>query len=91
MKTFLSLFLASVVLLLLVGPSTSASSNDAPRMAKEQLKPLLGNPDVIVLDARSSADYNSSDEKIKGGVRVEPGNVKTIVEKYPKDKTIVLY
>ena len=91
MKRSLSLFLVPAVLLLLSCASLAASPNDIPRMTKEQLKPLLGTPDVIVLDVRSSADYNSSDEKIKGAIRVEPGDAKTVAEKYPKDKTIVLY
>lgn len=91
MKTLFSVLFASAVLLLLADPSLAVSSNDIRGMTKEQLKPLLGSPDVVVLDVRSNAAYDSSDEKIKGAVRVEPGNVKAIIEKYPKDKTLVCY
>jgi hypothetical protein len=91
MKRFLALFLASVVLSLCVGPAMAVSASDAPRMTKEQLKPLLGSPDVIILDVRSAPDYNGSQEKIKGAVREEPGNMKALLSKYPNDKTLVLY
>lgn len=91
MKIFVFLFAAAAVLVFLVGPTLAASPSDIPRMTKEQLKPLLGNPDVSILDVRSAPDYNSSPEKIKGAIRVEPGNVSAITDKYPKDRTIVLY
>lgn len=92
MKRFLAVLLASTtVLLAWVGPSLTVSASDAPRMTKEQLKPLLGDPNVILLDIRSAPDYNSSQEKIKGAIREELGRVKALLSKYPKDKTLVLY
>lgn len=91
MKRFLSLLLTMAFLLIWAGSCMAVSANDAPRMTKERLKPLLGNADVIILDVRSAPDYNGSQEKIKSAIREEPGNVKAIVGKYPKDKTLVLY
>jgi hypothetical protein len=91
MKRLLSLLMVSVLLLLFGGSCTAAPVSDAPRMTKEQLKPLLGNPDVIILDVRSAPDYNGSQEKIKGAIREEPGNVKALLSKYPNGKTLVLY
>jgi len=40
-----------------------------PRMTKEELKSLLGNPDVIILDVRESGDWKESKWKIPGAVR----------------------
>ena len=62
------------------------------RMTKEELKALLGNPGVIILDVREPDDWNKSRDKIAGAVREDPEkDVKTWAQKYPKDKTLVFY
>jgi hypothetical protein len=72
-----------------VTPITSAAR--APMMSKEELQPMLGNPDVIIIDVRAGGDWTSSDSKIKGAVREEPGKVDSWMDRYPKDKTLVFY
>jgi hypothetical protein len=63
-----------------------------PRMTKEELKLLLGNPDVIIVDVRIESDWKESKWKIKGAVREDPEkDINTWVDKYPKDKTLVFY
>lgn len=63
-----------------------------PRMTKEELKSLLGNPDVIVVDVRIAAEWKRADLKIQGAVREDPEkDYKTWASKYPKDKTLVFY
>lgn len=65
---------------------------DGPRMTKEELKALLGNPDVIVIDVRVGASYSASKWKIQGAVREDPrAEIEAWAKKYPKDQTIVLY
>ncbi len=65
---------------------------DVPRMTKETLKSLLGNPDVIILDVRVGKEWNESREKIQGAVREDPEkSVRSWADKYPKDKTLVFY
>jgi hypothetical protein len=71
--------------------ATSILSADVPRMTKEELKELLGNPDLVLLDVRSSSDWKSSDLMIKGAIREEPKEINTWANKYPRDKIIVLY
>ena len=66
-------------------------AEDAPRMDKDELKALLDNPGVIILDVRTSTDWKQSDQKIKGAVRPDTGDVDTWEKVYPKDKTLVLY
>lgn len=62
------------------------------KITKEELKPMLGNPDVIIIDVRLDTDWEKSDSKIKGSVREDPeGDVQAWAEKYPKNKTIVFY
>lgn len=68
-----------------------AAAKDVPRMTKEELKALLGNPDVVVIDVRTDNDWQESREKIKGAVRETPENVGEWMNKYSKDKTLVFY
>jgi hypothetical protein len=66
-------------------------SADAPRMTKDELKTLLGNPDLVLLDVRAEKDWKGSDLKIEGAIREDPGQIKSWSEKYAKEKIIVLY
>jgi len=62
------------------------------RMTKEELKPLLGNPDVIVLDVRLAGEWKRDALKIQGAVREDPEkDYKIWASKYPKDKTLIFY
>ncbi len=63
-----------------------------PRMTKEELKLLLGNPEVIILDVRVAAEWKRGPLKIKGAGREDPEkDDKSRASKYPKDKTLVFY
>ena len=63
-----------------------------PRMTKEEVKALLGNPDVVIIDVRSPDDWNRSKEKIAGAVREDPEKeIKSWAMRYPKDKTLIFY
>ena len=64
---------------------------EIPRMTKEELKAMLGNPDVIILDVRSGTDWRASESKIKGAIREEPYQASSWAGKYDKGKTYVLY
>jgi hypothetical protein len=68
-----------------------AFAADVPKMSKEELQAILGNPDVIVIDVRSPGDWAPSNTKIKGAIREDPPKVSSWMEKYPKDKTLVFY
>ncbi|NIO16662.1 MAG: hypothetical protein GTN70_06635, partial [Deltaproteobacteria bacterium] len=72
-------------------PGEVSVADSVPRMAKEELKELIGSSDVVVLDVRTDFDWVSDKFKIKGAVREHPGDFETWSEKYPKEKTIVLY
>jgi hypothetical protein len=64
---------------------------EVPRMAKENLKGILDDPNVVVLDVRRSKDWNRSERKIKGAIRENPKLFDSWADKYSKDKTLVLY
>jgi len=52
---------------------------------------MLGNPDLVIIDARRDGDWKLSKVKIKGAVREDLEKVDTWMNKYPKDKTLVFY
>ena len=64
---------------------------DVPRISIQQLKAKLGNPEVAVIDVRSTHDWEESDVMIKGAIREDSRQFSSWIKKYPKDKTIVLY
>jgi len=78
-------------LMTLLGCKTLSLSAEVPRMTKEELKAMLGKPDLIIIDVRTGSDWTGSDLKIKGAVREDPGNIESWANKYSKDKTLVLY
>ena len=71
--------------------TTSALSADISRMSKDDLKAMLGHPDLVLLDVRAASDWTESHSKIKGAIREDPKDVASWVDKYSKDKTFVLY
>jgi rhodanese-related sulfurtransferase len=77
------------ILLLLSGTDVSAQ---VEKMSKEELKAMLGKPELVVIDVRQAGDLAKSNQKIKGAVREDPKQeVKSWAVKYAKDNTIVLY
>jgi hypothetical protein len=74
-----------------IGLFVPAYSDEAPRMTKEGLKALLGNPDLIIIDVRHGRDWTNSDTKIQGAVREDPDDSKSWANKYSPDKAIVFY
>ena len=90
MKRMIS-FLTIVLMSLSVVAPHSMATADVQRITKEELKGMLGGVDVIVLDVRTSKDWNGSRFKIKGAIREDPGEVSVWADKYPKGKSVILY
>ena len=70
MKTVLT-----VVLTLLLGVAPVALASDVALMEKDELKDMLGSADLVVLDVRAGRDWSSSEFKIAGATREDPGDV----------------
>jgi rhodanese-related sulfurtransferase len=82
----------STILLVLAALTCGlARADDTHVMTKEQLLPMLGKSDVIIIDVRSKYDWDESKVKIKGAVREDGLKFGSWMKKYPKNKTIVLY
>jgi len=88
----LSLIIAVLGLLPLGYSRVSASEIKVPRITKEEVKSMLGSPDVIILDIRSAQSWKESEWKIKGAIREDgEGETSAWMAKYPKDRTSILY
>ena len=70
---------------------TPAGASDAPRIAKDELKSVIDDPGVVVIDVRAYTDWILASEKIRGAVREDYRDFDDWSAKYAKDKTVVLY
>jgi predicted sulfurtransferase len=91
MRRLILLVAISTVLALAAVFAMPAAAQDAKRVTIEELKGMLGNPDLVIVDVRRDGDWKSGTVKIKGAVREDPEKVDTWMSKYPKDKTLVFY
>jgi len=67
------------------------AGNQVPRISIEDLKARLGSSGLIVLDVRQPGDWSAGKTKIKDAIREDPGKFDGWRNKYPRDKTLVLY
>jgi rhodanese-related sulfurtransferase len=80
-----------VAVALVFGPPTLASADTVKRMNKEELKSIMDSGEVSIIDVRTGRDWSASEFKIKGAERVTVEEIIADPQKYPKDRTIVLY
>jgi hypothetical protein len=90
------LFILLAISLVLSGMTSKVHSMgkgvEVPRITKEQLLSMMGNPGVVILDVREAESWKESKQKIQGAVREDPQkDVQGWFDKYPKDKTLVFY
>ena len=76
--------------LVTAGPALAAPPQ-AEKITKEELLPLLGKPDVTIIDLRFGRDWYDSNLKIKCAVREDPMKPGLWMDKYPKDKMLIFY
>jgi len=76
---------------LLAGLPAIVSASDVPKITVEELSARLGSSDLIIIDVRIERDWKSSPLKVKGAVWEDFQDVDNWAQKYPKDKTTVLY
>jgi hypothetical protein len=98
MKNVVLIVAGLVLTLLVAGASfvTGAADDkipfpEVPRITKEQLKEMLGKPDVAIIDARPAEQWKYSDQLIPGGAHEDPFTVESWSRKYDKNKKIVVY
>lgn len=89
LKSILTILIFSSV----VGFATTSTlaAGDVGYMNKDELKALLGNDDVVILDVRTGRDWRSSEFKIQGAQRVKAKKIDKWSANLPKNKKLVLY
>ncbi len=93
MKNSFTIFKVAFTIVLLnmaVLVSTGISAS-VEKMTKEELKPIMNNKEVVILDVRQGRDWSSSEFKIKGAVRVPGKEISNVTGTYSKTDTMVLY
>jgi len=83
--------LAVLAAFLVIAPSSVVFGEKIPLITKEELKPIMGNADVAIIDVRTGRDWTSSEFKIKGAVYGDPRKVAEWNKQYSKDAKLVLY
>ena len=79
------------ILVMAAGVGLAAGLPEPDKITKEELLPLLGKQEVSVIDLRLPREWDASDIKLKGAVREDPFKPGQWLDKYPKDKMLVLY
>jgi hypothetical protein len=70
---------------------SSFAAEAVPRIGKEKLKEMLGNPAVIIVDVRNRRTWQESEFKIKSAIRKRPKLFDSWATEFPRDKMLVLY
>jgi rhodanese-related sulfurtransferase len=84
--------LAAGLVLTLIGMSAvAAMAEEVSRISREDLKAILGDPDLVILDVRLGGNWGESERTITDAIRENPKEFESWADKYSKDKTIVLY
>lgn len=82
----ISRFLVVFAFLLLSGTASATM----PTISIDELRLLLGNPEVVILDVRHPRDWQASNKKIPGAIRIIDGDFSSI-KAADRDKQFVLY
>ena len=91
MKKYQPFLLVLFILVFGCQAGQELSTDNVPRVSKEDLKARLDSEDVILVDVRAEQDWAQSTSKIRGAIRKEPESVDSWASELAKDKTVVLY
>ncbi len=87
------LLLAAIAALFLtgMGKSPAGTPGEPARMTVEELKAMMGDPALVILDVRKDSDWEGSGQKIAGALRADPKTPDHWAAGYDRGKTFVLY
>ena len=68
-----------------------SSESGGPRISKEEVKAVLGQPDSVILDVRIEDEWKKSEWKIRGAIHQNPEKIQEWSNQYPKEKTYIFY
>ncbi len=86
-----ALIIASCLAVVLLSSAIVTAYQKVQMMGIDELKTVLDNPDIAVIDVRTGIDWNSSEWKIRGAIREDPLDVDKWSARFPKDKTLIIY
>lgn len=86
-RTLLIFFLVTGFLVFL----STQSFGQIKKITVNQLLESLDNPQLLILDLRTSESWQASDTKIKGAVRKNPKTFDSWANDLPKNKFLALY
>ena len=67
------------------------NAGEADRITNDELKAKIAKKEaVVIIDVRGS-DYDTSDTRIKGAMRIAPADISARLKDIPRDKEIVTY
>ncbi len=81
----------SFCLLPIAAHAAAQTADDASFITKDELKAILGNTDMTLIDMRFGRDWTDATLKIKGAVREDPMKPGMWIDNYPKDRMLVFY
>ena len=61
------------------------------RITAAELNAMIGERQAVIVDVRETRDWENSNQKIKGAIRLDPGNVNPANLPIAKNATLVLY
>ena len=89
--------IVKMILIMALGASigcvsaTTATNKDSSTITTQELRSILDDPDVVILDVRPEQQWKASELKIRGAVYENPKKVGSWAGKYSKDKMLILY
>ena len=73
------------------GADEKAEAMDVERITVDELKSKFARKEqVVIIDVRGG-DYDASHTKIKGALRIAPGEMESHLKDIPRDKEIITY
>ena len=68
-----------------------AESEEAERITVDELKSKFDrNEQLVIIDVRGG-DYDTSQTRIKGAIRIAPGEIEARLKDIPRDKEVITY
>ncbi len=80
-----------VLALVLTSMGSPQAKSEVALMTKDELKAMMDDPDLVILDVRKGKDWTSSEFKIKGAVHAKPKEYASWAGNHSKSKKFVLY
>ena len=90
-RTLRILMTVPILLTLLLFTVPGCAQTASKRITVGELNTILENRQAVVVDVRDKGDWEKSDQKIKGAIRLDPRTLNPAALPIAKTATLVLY